>query len=230
MIKINLLPLESFEQNASGKLAVIVFVVVMAAACFALFMAHTVIMGPAEELLVKNKEDTNKKLIQLKSASAKATVQTKNFVNDYLQVGAISELEERRRDQARLFMSLAGQINNQTSWILSFVHDKNTVNIKGLATDNETVAELLDRMEKLEFLKRVELQRAARDSTINGLRLVTFTIKADTVFPLPSLISEGIEEVKLPKLDKVIELVKVAAPDLVPDIEKLSGPEPPKAL
>ena len=214
MIKINLLPLESFRQTASGQLSVTIFFVVMVLAGFVLYMVNTMIMTPALHLLESSKAQQEATLKQMKDEAAEALKQTTGFVEQLIQVAAISELEERRRDQARLFMALAGQVNNQTSWLLSCVHANGSLNVKGMATDHETVANLLSHLEQTPLLTDVALQRAAGDQVINNIRLVTFEITANTVFPGSTLIDAGLPDVNFPDIDTISKIVSAAAPNL----------------
>jgi Tfp pilus assembly protein PilN len=220
VIRINLLPLESFRQTASGQLSVTIFAVVMILAGFLLYMVNTMFMTPAAEALESAKTAQQSKLGQMKSEAAEALKQTTSFVEQLVQVAAISELEERRRDQARLFMALAAQVNNQTSWLLGLTHSNGDLSIKGMATDHETVANFLGRLEQLPLLTNVELRQAAGDQVINEVKLVTFDINAKTIFPGSTLLDVGLPEVNLPDLETVRNLITVASPDLAPFLDR----------
>jgi Tfp pilus assembly protein PilN len=220
VIKINLLPLESFRQTASGQLSVTIFCVVMVMAGFLLYLFNTMVMVPAVTILESAKTAQEAKLKSMKAEAANALKQTTGFVEQLIQVSAISELEERRRDQARLFMALAAQVNNQTSWLLSCSHSNGVALIRGMATDHETVANLLSRLEQMPLLTNVALQRAVGDQVINTIRLVTFEVKAGTVFPSSTLLDSGLPEVNFPDLDTVKKIVTAAAPNLAPALDR----------
>ncbi|MDR2443087.1 MAG: PilN domain-containing protein [Deltaproteobacteria bacterium] len=220
MIKINLLPLESFRKTASGQLSVTIFLVVMVLAGLGFYLLNSMVMKPTVALLEQGKQAEQVKVNKLRADSTAALKQTQDFVKELVQVSSISELEERRRDQARLFMALASKINNQTSWLLNCVHNQGVVTIKGMATDHETVADFLSRLENMPLLYNVELQRAAGDQVINGVKLVTFDIRANTIFPEPTLIDSGLPDINFPNNDAIRKLVSVAAPDLAKFLER----------
>ncbi|MDR1656924.1 MAG: PilN domain-containing protein [Deltaproteobacteria bacterium] len=222
MIKINLLPLESFRQTASGQLSVTIFVIVMVVVGLGLYLYNSMIMVPTIERLETEKQQQTTKLNQMKAESTKALKQTTQFVNELVQVSSIIELEERRRDQARLFMALASQVNNQTSWLVNCVHNQGVVNIKGMATDHESVGDLLSRLEQLPLLTNVELQRAAGDQVINTIKLVTFDIRANTVFSNSTLLDSGLTDINFPDNETIKNLVSVASPDLAKALERNS--------
>ncbi|MDR0355254.1 MAG: PilN domain-containing protein [Deltaproteobacteria bacterium] len=214
MIKINLLPLESFRQTASGQLSVTIFAVCMLMLVGGLYMFNLMFMAPAKETLTATKTSQTQKLSQMKNSAAAAMVQTRDFVTQMVQVSTIANLEERRRDQARLFMALAGQINNQTSWLQSVSHNGRTLLIRGMAIDNETVGMLLDRLQQMPLLQNVVLGQAAGGTVINNVRLVNFDIKADTVFPDPSLMDQGLSDIKLPDTTTIKGLIQAIDPEL----------------
>jgi Tfp pilus assembly protein PilN len=220
LIKINLLPIESFKQATSGKLSASIFFVAIVAIGIGLYFFDLLFMETTLDKLTTQKTTQTAKLNEMKSQAALALKQTTNFVKEMVQVNAVSELEERRRDQTRLFLALTSQMINQASWLTDIIHEKGTLTIKGRATDHEVVAAYLSRLEQLPLLRDVALQRAARDTQINNLRLVTFEIKASTTFPEPSLMSGGLPEVDLPPAKAINDLVALAAPSLVEKLQR----------
>ncbi|MDR1109199.1 MAG: PilN domain-containing protein [Deltaproteobacteria bacterium] len=219
MIKINLLPLESFRQTASGQLSVTIFVVCLMFIGGGLYVFNKLYMAPRMASLQATKSETNQKLDNIKAASSKALKQTTDFVEQMVQVSTISGLEERRRDQARLFMALSGEINNQTSWLVSVTHADNALAIKGMAIDNPTVGALLTRLQSQDLLRNVELQQVT-GTTLNGLPLVSFDIKAETAFPEATLVEQGLPDIQLPDSEQIKKLVTAISPDLATALDR----------
>ncbi|MDR1295880.1 MAG: PilN domain-containing protein [Deltaproteobacteria bacterium] len=220
MIRINLLPLDSFRQTASGKMSLTIFAVCMLALGGLLYVYNMMFMAPRLVSLDTQKTQQTSRLNQIKSQANQALKQTTSFVDQMVQVSTISVLEERRRDQARLFMALAGQINNQASWLQTVSHRDTNLIIRGMATDNETVGMLLSRLEQLPLLRNVKLGQAAGGQIINNVRLVTFDINAETVFPAPSLIENGLPDIKLPDNAQIKDIVAAINPDLAKALER----------
>ncbi|MDR1037755.1 MAG: PilN domain-containing protein [Deltaproteobacteria bacterium] len=214
MIKINLLPIEAFRQSASGQLSVTIFSFVMVALGIGLFLFKTTMMDPKVTDLQTQKDSKNAELASMKTQSEEALKQTTQFTTQLIQADAIAELEERRRDQTRLFNAIAGEVINQASWLTSFTHDRGVVTIRGMATDHEVVASFLDNLERTPLLHDIDLIRAARDTTINNVSLVTFEIRGGTVFPEASLMEKGLPDVDLPGRTEITQLVSTAAPGL----------------
>jgi Tfp pilus assembly protein PilN len=175
-------------------------------------------MSPKISALESSKKEMTKRLDGVKASSSKALKQTTDFVDQMVQVGVIMYLEERRRDQARLFMTLSQEVNSQTSWLVNMSHTNNVLAFKGMAIDNPTVSALLSRMQSHEYFRNVELQQVV-GANVNGLPLVTFDIKAETVFPGSSLAEKGLPEIRLPDTEQVKKLVSNISPDLVQPLE-----------
>ncbi|MDR2459816.1 MAG: PilN domain-containing protein [Deltaproteobacteria bacterium] len=214
MIKINLLPIESFRQTASGQLSVTIFAFVIVGFCVALYLFKGMVLDTKIESLEKTRNEASSKLADLQATSQDALKQTTEFVNQLVQVSAISELEERRRDQTRLLHAIAGQVLTANSWLTSVSHNKGAIILKGMATDFEVVAEFQHNLEQNIYLTKVELIRATRDTTINNVRLVTFEIHANTVFPGALLLEEGLPDSNLPPRELMAQMVTAASPDL----------------
>jgi Tfp pilus assembly protein PilN len=220
IIKINLLPIEAFRQSASGQLSVTIFGFVMAGALVSLFLFKTAVMDPKISRLQGERDNQTATLSSLKKEAEEALKQTTQFTTQFIQADVIAELEERRRDQTRLFNAIASRVINQASWLTSVTHEKGVVTIRGMATDHEVVAAFLSSLEGLPSLKDVDLIRAARDTTINNVRLVTFEIRGGTSFPESSLLQEGLPDVDLPARTEITQLVSAAAPTLGESLSK----------
>jgi Tfp pilus assembly protein PilN len=222
MIKINLLPLESFKQTATGQLSVTIFAFVVLAVGIALYLAKSFFMDVQINSLQEEKAQLSTKLNQLKTSSTQALKQTTEFVAQFKQVSVISELEERRRDQTRLFNSIAGEMINQASWLTSLNHTNRVLTIKGMAIDLQVVADFHLRLEQNPYLSNVKLVRS-EETSINGIPLFTFDFVAETHFGGATLLKDGLEGIELPPQEKLIQLVNVAAPNLAKTLEQPEG-------
>ncbi|MDR2612424.1 MAG: PilN domain-containing protein [Deltaproteobacteria bacterium] len=220
MIKINLLPIEAFRQAASGQLSVTIFAFVMVACGVGLFLYKTAMMDTKITALRAERDAQSARYETLKKDAEEALKETTQFTAQLIKADAIAELEERRRDQTRLLDSIANEVINQASWLTSVSHEKGLVPIRGMATDHEVVAAYLSKLERLPILKNVDLIRAARDTTINNIRLVTFEIRGETAFPPASLMEAGLTEVNLPAREEIVRLVSAAAPTLGDNLSK----------
>jgi Tfp pilus assembly protein PilN len=218
MIKINLLPLESFRQTQTGQLSVTIFVFVILALGIGLYLFKSFVMDAEISKLETQKNTLNQQLTQLKTTSALALKQTTEFVTQFRQVSVISELEERRRDQTRLFNSLASEVINQASWLTSIVHQNKMLTLRGMAIDLQVVADFHLRLEQNPYLSNVKLVRS-EETSINNIPLFTFDFIAETHFEAPTLLKDGLESIDLPPQVDLLKLVNNAAPDLAKTLQ-----------
>jgi Tfp pilus assembly protein PilN len=193
---------------------VAIFCVAIAFVGIGLYFYYDLFMGSTLEALEKTQTAATQELNKAKGQTAAALKKTTTFVEDMVKVNYISELEERRRDQTRLFAAIAAKVINEVSWLVSLSHDKGVVRIKGMATDHEVVAKFLSELQTLSVLQNVELLRAAEDTVINGINLVTFEFSANTTFQDSSLMTEGLPSNALPPKETLVKIVTVAAPNL----------------
>ncbi|MDR2406290.1 MAG: PilN domain-containing protein [Deltaproteobacteria bacterium] len=219
MIKINLLPLESFKQTQTGQLSVTIFAFVVLALGIALYLFKAFIMDAEISKLETQKTTLNSELTKLKTSSTEALKQTTEFVTQFRQVSSISELEERRRDQTRLFNSLAKEVINQASWLISISHQNKLLTMRGMAIDLQVVADFHLRLEQNPFLSNVKLVRS-EETSINNVPLFTFDFVAETHFEAPTLLKDGLETIDLPPQEQLVKLVNAAAPDLAKTMQK----------
>jgi Tfp pilus assembly protein PilN len=219
MIKINLLPIESFRQKASGQMSVTIYAICMLLLFGALYVCNLLYMSPKKSSLESAKNDVTQKVNAAKAQATKAEQQTSSYVDKMVKVMVIMELEERRRDQAKLFMSLANEITSQSSWLTSLAHDQNVLTIKGRATNGPTVGLLLTRLNSLSYLKNSELGPILGGEQINGIAVFNFDMRAQTYFPPLDYSVAGEQEKLLPDTARVKELVTAISPDLAQALE-----------
>jgi Tfp pilus assembly protein PilN len=192
----------------------------MVAVAIGLFFFNSTVMVTEIKGLEESRAARDSELKSLKGEATKALEETTKFTNQLIQTDAIAELEERRRDQSRLFDSVAGEVINQASWLTGLSHQRGVLTIQGLATDHEVVAAFLSKLERSPLLNNPELIRAVQDKTINGVRLVTFEIRGSTVFPQSTLMVDGLPDVDLPGREEITRIVSSAAPGLGENLTK----------
>lgn len=200
-------------------MSVSIFAVCVLLVAGALYAYNFLYMAPKRDSLRSTKNTITERVAAVQAQSAKAMAQTTSFIEEMVQVGAILYLEERRRDQARLFMALANEINNQTSWLVNLAHSKNVLTIKGMAIDNPTVSVLFSRLLGQPLLENVKLQQII-GANVNGLPLVSFDFTADTVFQPITLLNQGLPEVQLPDAEQVKKVISAISPDLATALDR----------
>ena len=224
MITINLLPIGSFKTKYKGRVFIVGYILVMIIVGTALFMAKTNIM---DESLASAHSDVQNKtatLTSLKGQVTEAAKTTAASFNKWQQLNSIIELEERRRDQTRLLVEIDNLIPKTNAWLMSLKHDKGQLILDGIATDKETVSRFLTKLEGAAYIERrsVTLVEVSQNLVLNGITLTSFKINAGTVFPDPTIITEGIPDFGLLSQEEFLKVVETAAPELVANIRQVA--------
>lgn len=221
MITINLLPIVSFKAKYKGRVFIIGHALAMVIAAAALFSVKVNVM---DKSLDTNKADIKAKTTVLndtKGEVTKAAKITADTFKKWQQLNAIIELEERRRDQTRLLVEVEELLPKTNAWLVSLKHDKGKLVLEGISTDKETVSQFLTRLEGAAYIERksVTLVEITQNLVINGIKLTKFKINADTSFPEPVIINDGLPEFGLLSQAEFIKAVEAAAPELVANIK-----------
>lgn len=193
MIAINLLPLDAWRERARGRARLIAWGVWGLAITAALAGLHQLLnrdlAGLAAESLARQGE-----LAVLEERVTEARLITADTVREWEKLMAVLELEERRRDQARLLLEVEKVLPKDQAWLLSLSHERGVLRLEGLATDPEAVDRFLARLGNAAHLDRdsVQLTGLRPRPTGGQSRLTEFSIKARTVFSRPSLADRGL--------------------------------------
>jgi Tfp pilus assembly protein PilN len=217
VITINLLPIGAFKETYRGKLFLTAYGIFVAILVAALFLVDSNVFGPNIESLKDQQTQQEAKKNQVKNQVAAASEKTTQTYRQWKQLSAIMELEERRRDQTRFLVEIDGLLPKSNAWLLSLAHNKGKVTLEGLATDKETVSQFLTRLEGARYIEKntVILLEITQNMVINGIKLTKFKVTANTAFPSPTIMAEGLPDLGLPGQDAFLKLVEAAAPDLV---------------
>lgn len=216
MITINLLPIGAFKEQYKGRVFLAAYGAFMLILVAALFSIKTNVMDFTVEELTKERNGQQSTISSLTKEVTEANKLTEETARQWGQLNAILELEERRRDQTRLLVEIEQLVPKADAWLLSLNHNKGVVTIEGISRDKETVSQFLSRLENAEYIERpsVTLVEITQNLVINDVKLTRFKITARTIFPQPSIITEGLPEVGLPTREDFIKLVEAAAPNL----------------
>ena len=231
MITINLLPISAFREQFRGKIFLASLGLFLLIAIVALFSIKTNIMDDNIATLTSQRQSQQSRLDALKRQVTEADKVTADTVKHWQQLMAVIDLEERRRDQTRLLVEMDKLLPKENAWLLSLNHDAGVLSIEGISTDKETVSQFLTRLENAAYIDRqsVNLVDIAQNMVINNIKLTKFRIKANTVFPQPAIIKEGLPEYGLPTREQFLKVVEAAAPTLVKNIKE-SATKSGKAL
>jgi len=224
MITINLLPIGALKEKSKGRVFLAAYSIAMLIAVVALFSVKTNVMDGTLASLKVDQTSQQKRLTELQKQVTDAKGVTTKTFQQWQQLTAIMELEERRRDQTRLLVELEELLPKSDAWFLTLSHDKGLLTLEGISRDKETVSQFLKKMENASYIDRqtVYLLEIAQNMVINGIKLTKFKVTARTVFPYPQVINEGLPDFGLPSKEEFFKAVEAVAPDLVASAKEIA--------
>ncbi len=183
MLKINLLPVREARRKVElhqflmhGTLIALVVAAVIG-------FAHSNIVediGESEARKKQMQRDIDQYAPQLEQVAAfrekKKQLQTK--------IDVIDELDRARSGPVRVLAELAARTPDRL-WLTSLATEGPAIVMAGKSLDNDLVALFLRHLGESEYFKQVDLDKTQLGAETDGLRLVSFTIRAVLVNPNP---------------------------------------------
>ncbi len=157
MIKINLLPFRTArkKENVRHQLSILFFSLFLV---FVLLIYYNIkLSGQAEE--IKSKVETAKSETEKYEKINKEITEIKGkleILNAKMDV--IKTLESNRYEPVRLLDAMTNLVIPKRMWFVSLDGRGNTVNISGVAIDNQTVADFMTRLERSKLFETVNLK------------------------------------------------------------------------
>ncbi len=224
MISINLLPVSSLKEKFQGRVFLATYGLFLAIAVAALFSVKVNTLDGHIEALTNEVASRTNQLAAVTKQVADAEKVTQATVREWRQLMAILELEERRRDQTRMLVEVESLLPKDNAWLVTLKHEKGVLSLEGISTDKETVSQFLTKLENATYIDRpsVNLMTITQNEVINGIKLTRFTIKANTVFPQPTIVNDGLPDYGLPTREQFLKTVDAAAPALSKAIKDLA--------
>ena len=223
MITINLLPIESLRSQVKGKafLAALFLFVILFIGFGLIYMANVV--NPTIAMVTTERDNLKKETTTIQAKLLEAEKKGTAIVKMWQRLVAILELEENRRDQTRLLVELDELLPKGSAWLMGFSHAGGIVTIKGIATDQVTVSQFYSKLEQSKYLRNVALVDVSMDMKIKGIKLTQFNITAESYFPFPDLVKNGLPEAGLPSEEEFRKVLGKASPALIKILEQSSS-------
>lgn len=175
MIKINLLPFRVARKKENIRRQISVFLLMVIFSLLALFWYTQHI----NKQIASVKDKTRQVDIQITKYKEKAdrVEKIKNdlkVLDDKLII--VADLEKQREKQLILFDRLTDLIVPERMWLESLKTDQNSVTISGIAYDNPTIADFMEKLEKSSLFFKVDLKTAKMKKFKNGAILKSFEL------------------------------------------------------
>jgi type IV pilus assembly protein PilN len=183
MLQINLLPVrEARRKEDSRQLmmqAALVLLLVLAATGFTQSVISEDI-SDSKARIAQMQRDIDQYTPQLEQVAAFRT-KKKQLEN---KINVIEELDRARSGPVRVLSELAARTPERL-WLTSLVTEGETIVMSGKSLDNELVALFLRRLGESAYFTQVDLDMTEMKGITDGLRLMTFRIRAVLTNPDP---------------------------------------------
>jgi type IV pilus assembly protein PilN len=175
MIKINLLPFRVARKKENIRKQISIFLLFVLLTGVALIWYTQSI----NKQIVSIKEKTKQVNSQIAKYKEKAdrVAQIKRDLKIFKEkLEIISSLKKQKKKQLMLFDGMTDLIIPTRMWLESFKTDKNSVTIKGIAFDNPTIADFMEKLEESSLFSTVDLKTAKIKKFKNDITLKSFEL------------------------------------------------------
>ena len=168
MIKINLLPFRTArkKENVRRQLSILFSSLCLV---FILLVYYNVrLSGQVKEIQSKvekaKTETASYELINKEITEIKGKLEILNTKMD-----VIKTLESKRHEPVRLMDAMTSLVIPKRMWFVSLDGRGNAVNISGVATDNQTVADFMTRLERSKLFETIDLKTVKKEELKQGV-------------------------------------------------------------
>jgi len=175
MIKINLLPFRIARKKENIRKQISMFLLLILLTVVMLFWYTQTI----NKQILSIKEKTVQINLQIAKYKEKAdrVAQIKKdlkILEEKLEI--VSTLKKQRTKQLILFDGMTDLIIPTRMWLESFKTNQTSVTIKGIAFDNPTIAEFMEKLEKSSLFSTIDLKTAKMKKFKNDVMLKSFEL------------------------------------------------------
>jgi type IV pilus assembly protein PilN len=181
MLKINLLPVRQLKKRAKARKQLLgmslLFILVLALSFITGALQAQKISGLESDIAVLQKEKdsytpTLQKIAKLKKDREELTRKTE----------IIKKLKMDSSLTVRALDEVAIRIDNQRMWLDSLQQQDSTLRLSGVALDNETIAQFMDKLKESPFVKDVTLSGSSL-KVVSGRNLKGFELNCVVAHP-----------------------------------------------
>ena len=183
MIRVNLLPFRAARkrENIRRQISVFILSIILTGVVIAYYHIN---LSRRITTLTKTVEDTKKEVKKYNAINKKIAHYKKQLATLNKQLEVIQGLEANRLEPVRLLDTMTGVVVPKRMWFTNFKTSGRNVTIKGIAIDNQTVADFMTRLEKTRLFASVRL-KTVQHKRIRGTNLKRFEINITKRSPKP---------------------------------------------
>lgn len=182
MIRINLLPFRVARKKENIRQQISIFLLLVVLGLVALFAVSQMV----NKKILALKQETEQVNLQITKFKEKAQ-RVKKIKADLKQLeeklNIVTSLQEQREEKYILFDAMTQLIVPGRMWIESFKTNANSVTISGIAFDNPTIADYMEKLEKSPLFDSVDLKTAQMKAFQNTVMLKSFELLCQKAKP-----------------------------------------------
>lgn len=194
MIRINLLPFRVARKKENIRRQISIFLLSFLLVSLIMIYYNMRLNSNIQDLNTRTNKITkelaqyNKINNEIKSIKKKLELLTK-------KTEVIKNLELSREDAVRLLDAMTAITVEKRMWLNMLETKEKTVNIKGIALDNKTVADFMTRLEGSKLFNKVELKTSKQQKFKKSINLKSFEITCETTsLNTPLQVEQNINE------------------------------------
>lgn len=182
MLKINLLPIRQLKKRAKAKkqlfgmLFLFLLILALLAAVGVLQAKNIKVLGESVASLTKDKDSYSpilKKIAKLKKAKIEIERKT----------GVINKLKADSSLTVRVIDEVANRVDKNRVWLNTLSQQGSTLRLTGIALDNQTVAQFMDKLKASPFVRTVTLTSSSLKK-VSGRDLKAFSLYCNVAQPI----------------------------------------------
>lgn len=179
MIKINLLPFRIARRKENIRRQISIFFLLILLSSVFMFW-YVQILDKQIKFVKEQTEQVNQQISIYKEKADRVT-QIKNDLKALDEkLGIVFSLKKEKEKHFILFKSMPDLVIPERMWLESFKTDTAGLTIKGIAFDNPTIAEFMEKLEKSMLFSKVDLKTAKMKIFKDDIMLKSFELLCQT--------------------------------------------------
>lgn len=181
MLRINLLPIKQLKKRAQARNQIVGFVMVLIAVLLGLGFVGLLQIGQVENVQAAIADLKREQQIYAKTAREvdQLEKQKKELQN---KIDIIKKLRRESSLTVHVMDEVANIIDNDRMWLTSLSQAGASLQLKGIALDNQTIAQFMEALKKSEYINSVNLSSSTLNKVSNR-SFKSFGLSCSVGFP-----------------------------------------------
>lgn len=182
MIRINLLPFRVARKKENIRRQISVFFLLILLTIVALFY-YTQVVNKQIVSVKEKTENVNQQITKYKEKATRVKTIKKDLELLKEKLEIVKSLQTQRDKQLVLFDTMTDLIVPGRMWLESLKIDDQSVTIKGIAFDNPTIADFMEKLEQSFLFDKVDLKTAQMKKFKDDVMLKSFELSCRKTTP-----------------------------------------------